>query len=95
MSEYDIPGIKFGSARLSINRSFDLKLPENCKIQMDQGNYYSESPLIVFSYENTNNYKIFSFMWAGETETIEPGRIDQYIGFCRIQGNIQHLIILK
>lgn len=95
-SPYDVKGIKFGSAKLSIRREFEVTLPIACNfIQIEPVDNYSKAPLLIYNYENNDRTQAVKFMWAGETETVDPGRIERYVGFCRIQGAIQHLLILK
>ncbi len=95
-SPYDTRGLKFGSHKLSIRHDFIINLPDNLNmIQLEQGDNFSKAPLLIFNYNNTGRMKNYKFMWAGENETVDPDAIECYIGYCRIQGNIQHLLILK
>lgn len=95
-SQYDIEGIKFGFATLSINSEFEINFPIKYKdVLLEQKNYIGDYPLITFRYETGIRFIKTKFMWAGETETLDPDLVAKYVGFCRIQNNIQHLIILK
>lgn len=95
-SVYDILGIKFGSKRLPLEREFEIEMPVRYNhIELEHSDYYDKKPLLIYNYENDGRSQPVKFIWAGETETIDPKRIIKYLGFCRIQGNIQHLLIVN
>lgn len=94
-STFDIPGIKFGFAAMPVTREFKIDFPVKYKDTLIEQNTEYGHPIITYRYDNGSRFQKTKFMWAGETETLDPSKIIKYLGFCRIQGELQHLLIIK